>query len=346
MRNMEGRCKSALCLRGWKRMDEQTLRAWAKELGFAKATLCPSSAFEQAHRLVLRQAPLAERRQLRFDPGADDSRTRSLAVLLWPYAPSALTQGEALFVDSYYPASNAAYHAAKRLEERLTAAGCFARANVSYPAKEAAVRAGLGRIGRSSLLITPEYGTRVVIILMATDALCAGGDEPSERGTCLGCGRCVRACPTGAIDGGGMRHPERCLRNFMMEGVVVPEEVRPLMGMKLLGCDACQRACPMQTLTEAPQPVPLSLDELVTSDDAAFSEAVSRLAGQIGKNVARPQRVRAQAALLCGNRCRATDLPVLMGWAQSDAPAVREHARWAIARIRAQSGLDPSDKKR
>ena len=183
-------------------MDAQTLRAWAQALGFAKAALCPAAAFEQAKQIVSRQAPLAERRQLRFEPEMDDSRIKSLAVLLWPYAPAYLTQGEALFVDSYYTASNLAYHAAKRLEERLTAAGGFARANVSYPAKEAAVRAGLGRIGKNSLLITPEFGTRVVIILLATDIAC----DPIEKETCeegmgcLGCGRCAAACPSGAMD--------------------------------------------------------------------------------------------------------------------------------------------------
>ena len=334
MRNMEGRCKSALCLRGWKRMDEQTLRAWAKELGFAKAALCPSSAFEQAHRLVLRQAPLAERRQLRFDPGADDSRTRSLAVLLWPYAPSALTQGEALFVDSYYPASNAAYHAAKRLEERLTAAGCFARANVSYPAKEAAVRAGLGRIGRSSLLITPEYGTRVVIILMATDIECEQVSAAPCAAGCAGCGRCAAACPAGAIDEHGMTHPERCLRNFMMEGNVMPEPLRRKVGMRLLGCDICQRVCPMQPEPVQTAPIAIRLDELVTADAATFSETVSRLGTLIGRNAARPQRVRAQAALLAGNSGNAAYLPVLREWAQSPFEAVSTHARWAIEQIK------------
>lgn len=317
-----------------------------RDRGFAKLGVCGVGEFAGARARVAAQPPLAERRQLRFDPAAECPWATALLVLLWPYAPAALPRGDGVFIDSYYAASNAAYHAARRLEELLHGEGFRAQANVPFPAKEAAVRAGLGVIGRSSLLITPEYGTRVVIILMATDALCAGEDEPAEQASCLSCGRCARACPTGAISADGMTHPEKCLRNFMMEGVVVPEEVRPLMGMKLLGCDACQRACPMQTLPEAPQPVPLSLGELVTVDDAAFSGAVSRLAGQIGKNVARPQRLRAQAALLCGNRGLAENLPVLMRWAQSDAPAVCEHSRWAIARIRAQSGLDPNGKKR
>ena len=321
-------------------MDEQTLRAWAQELGFAKAAFCPAAAFEQERRLVSEQASLAERRQLRFDPEADDARIRSLAVLLWPYAPSHLTQGEALFVDSYYPASNLAYHAAKELENRLTAAGCFARANVSYPAKEAAVRAGLGRIGRNSLLITPEFGTRVVIILLATDIAC----DPIEKETCeegmgcLGCGRCAAACPSGAMDEQGLTHPERCLRNFMMEGNVTPEPLRKKMGMRLLGCDICQRVCPMQPDMPQAEAAGFQLKQLVTDDAAVFSEAVSRLGALIGRNAARPQRLRAQSALLAGNSGNAQYLPVLRQWAESPFEAVRTHAIWAMDQIKLAGG--------
>lgn len=321
-------------------MDERTLRAWAEELGFAKAALCPAAAFERAKQIVSRQAPLAERRQLRFEPEADDSRTKSLAVLLWPYAPPHLTQGEMLFVDSYYPASNQAYHAAKRLEERLTTAGCFARANVSYPAKEAAVRAGLGRIGRNSLLITPEYGTRVVIILMATDIACDPVEKETceEKTGCASCGRCAAACPSGAMDEQGLTHPERCLRNFMMEGNVTPEPLRKKMGMRLLGCDICQRVCPMQPDSAQTAPIQIRLDELVTADQGAFSETVSRLGALIGRNAARPQRVRAQAALLAGNSGNAAYLPVLCEWTQSPFEAVREHAVWAMEQIKLAGG--------
>ena len=321
-------------------MDERTLRVWAEELGFAKAALCPATAFEQARQAVSRQAPLAERRQLRFEPEEDDSRTKSLAVLLWPYAPPHLTQGEMLFVDSYYPASNLAYHAAKKLEERLTAAGCFAKANVSYPAKEAAVRAGLGRIGRNSLLITPEFGTRVVIILIATDIACDPVEKEScgEEMGCLGCGRCAAACPSGAMNQQGLAHPERCLRNFMMEGNVTPEPLRKRMGMRLLGCDICQRVCPMQPDLAHTVPIEIRLDELVTADQSAFSETVSRLGALIGRNAARPQRVRAQAALLAGNSGNAAYLPVLREWAQSPFEAVREHAVWAMEQIKLADG--------
>ena len=65
-----------------------------------------------------------------------------------------------------------------------------------------------------------------------------------------------------------------------------------------------------------------------------------RLAEEIGRNAARPQRVRAQAALLAGNRRRVSDLPVLRAWAGSTFDAVAEHAAWAIRRIEETSAQE------
>lgn len=329
-------------------MDESTLRIRAQEIGFRQMALCPTDGFEREREMVREQEKLAERRQLRFMPLEDYPQAKSLAVLLWPYLQAEIPQGERLFVDSYYAASNAAYHAAKELEGRLLAEGCFAKANVSYPAKEAAVRAGLGIIGRSSLLITPQYGTRVVIILMATDIeACTGRAQAEHEASCIGCGRCRKACPTGAIDESGMSHPERCLRNYMMEGNITPEAVRRKIGMRLLGCDICQRVCPMQPNRGETPSMDIGLEELMTTEQRAFSEAVARIAGQIGRNAARPQRIRAQAALLAGNSGNAAYLPVLREWAQSPFESVREHACWSIEQIeQAHGGLDRIGKTR
>ena len=216
-------------------MEFNTIREWAIELGFCDAALCSAAPFDVEKQRVLSQPELSERRQLHFDPQHDDERTRSLAVLLWPYNQGTQPQGRHIFVDSYYAASNAAYHAARKLEERIQASGHFVKANVSYPAKEAAVRARLGIIGDHSLLITHGYGTRVIIILIAIDLHTP--DVHTLHGECLHCGRCAANCPSGAINEKGMSHPERCLRNFMMEGCVTPVESRQPMGSRLIGCD-------------------------------------------------------------------------------------------------------------
>jgi len=329
-------------------MDFSMAEVWARELGFAKAGLCSTASFTEQKETVNHQPELRERRQLRFKPQNECPWATALLVLLWRYQQAPLAQNDdSLFIDSYYAASNQAYQAARRLEEKLINAGFKAEANVSYPAKAAAVRAGLGVIGHHGLLITPEYGSRVVIILLATDAFEPEKADETYAGECLHCGRCVKTCPTGAIDRFGMTHPERCLRNYMLEGIVVPEDKRALMERKLIGCDLCQRVCPMQRGEEAKEDNVFYLEDFLTMDETAFRQSVLRLGNVIGKNAARPQRVRAQAALLAGNRKREQDLAVLRGWEASDFDAVREHAKWAVKQIeRHIQGIDQSGETR
>ena len=327
-------------------MDSLTLFGWAKELGFAEAGICCVGEYALQRRMVMEQPQLKERKQLRFAPHEDYPQAKSIVALLWPYESGGNAQGREVFVDHYYEASNAAYHAAMALEKRMLDAGCFAKANVSYPAKETAVRCGLGVIGKHSLLLHPQYGSRVIIILMLTDLVCEERKEVHE--SCVNCGQCALACPVGAIDAHGEMHPDKCLRNYMMEGVVVPEALRAKMQNALIGCDRCQRVCPMQPSGQADRECFL-LDDFVTLDEVKYADAIKRLAERIGRNAARPQRVRAQAALLCGNIGREADLPVLESWAESEFEAVREHAQWAIKQIEArkesagglaQSGID------
>ena len=74
--------------------------------------------------------------------------------------------------------------------------GRFQRGILSF--KHAAEIAGLGRIGWSSLLVTPQFGPRVRLACLLTDAEL----EPSTPifdSPCNGCGLCVERCPAGAI---------------------------------------------------------------------------------------------------------------------------------------------------
>jgi epoxyqueuosine reductase len=69
-----------------------------------------------------------------------------------------------------------------------------------FPHKLAAVRAGLGWIGKTSLLITPQYGPRVTLATLLIDSDLPGG-EPITESKCGKCMICVEACPYGCIKG-------------------------------------------------------------------------------------------------------------------------------------------------
>lgn len=78
----------------------------------------------------------------------------------------------------------------------------------SISLRHAAVEAGLGTLGLNMMLVTPEFGPRVYLAGILTDAAldCNG---PPEEAHCLGpkCGRCMLACPPDAVRHWGLDKP-------------------------------------------------------------------------------------------------------------------------------------------
>lgn len=66
--------------------------------------------------------------------------------------------------------------------------------------KIAATSAGLGWIGRNGLLINPEYGPRLSLATVLTDAPLKVG-KPVEYCRCGDCRLCMEYCPSNAITG-------------------------------------------------------------------------------------------------------------------------------------------------
>jgi epoxyqueuosine reductase QueG len=102
-----------------------------------------------------------------------------------------------------------AYRTVKKLHDEgfsglsLTAGGApyesrFVEGPISYV--QAAQAAGLGVIGWHSMLITPEYGTRVRLALVLTDAPLSSRTGAVGESPCPACGgACVKICPAKAI---------------------------------------------------------------------------------------------------------------------------------------------------
>lgn len=119
----------------------------------------------------------------------------------------------------------------------------------SAPAFERAwaVRAGLGWIGRSSMLVHPDLGSFTLIGLLLLDAPLPE-DLPLPEQVPNGCGecrRCMEACPTGAIVAPHTVDAGRCISYQTIERREgVAEEFRPILEGRIFGCDRCMEVCP------------------------------------------------------------------------------------------------------
>lgn len=111
-------------------------------------------------------------------------------------------------------------------------------------------RAGLGWIGEQGALVVPGVGPEVVLCEILTTKV-LHPDQPLE-GNCGRCGKCVAACPTGAIRGTG-RGPDcnLCISYLTIEHKGAWEDERHLRAMNteagrtsLFGCDRCMSVCP------------------------------------------------------------------------------------------------------
>lgn len=118
------------------------------------------------------------------------------------------------------------------------------RLEALFPHKYAATRAGLGWIGRCSLLVTPEWGPRVFLRTVLIDAGLKAA-EPVEESRCGDCRACVDACPHGCISGKDWA-PWLC-RDELLD-IFACNQVRldaiPALGHKD-ACGYCLLACPV-----------------------------------------------------------------------------------------------------
>jgi len=77
--------------------------------------------------------------------------------------------------------------------------------------RHAAVAAGLGTFGRHNLVISPRFGTRILITAVLTD-MELQSDPPVTDNFCDDCNLCVESCPARALDVPGRTEDLKCLR--------------------------------------------------------------------------------------------------------------------------------------
>lgn len=106
-----------------------------------------------------------------------------------------------------------------------------------------AAKAGLGFIGKNTLLIIPGKGSYFFLGELIVD-LELDYDSPIAQ-NCGKCRRCMDACPTGAIEKPHWLNANKCISYQTIEnkGEISPE-VLPLLNNNVYGCDICQKVCP------------------------------------------------------------------------------------------------------
>lgn len=144
--------------------------------------------------------------------------------------------------------------------------------------KQIAVEAGLGWIGRQSLLVTPEFGS---FVLLGELVLCDEVDRYDSPYVGVGCGecrRCMEACPTGAIVAPMTIDTSRCISCHTIEAE--PSAEVDLHGW-IFGCDECQSCCPYNKKAAAHRcaafdpvfdPRQMGADEWLGMSEAEFAE--------------------------------------------------------------------------
>jgi epoxyqueuosine reductase len=112
------------------------------------------------------------------------------------------------------------------------------------PERELALRAGLGWIGKNTMLIRPGHGSFFFIGSIFTD-LPLQPDEPFTTDHCGSCTRCLDACPTGALVAPQLLDATRCISYLTIEyrGTFSDEQAAMLNGWGF-GCDICNDVCP------------------------------------------------------------------------------------------------------
>ncbi|HLS53127.1 MAG TPA: tRNA epoxyqueuosine(34) reductase QueG [Tissierellaceae bacterium] len=162
--------------------------------------------------------------------------------------------------------------------------------------RELAHKAGIGYYGKNCSIINKEYGSFIFLGYILTDL---GIKTYSIRleSECGSCDLCIRACPTGALEGSYRLNPKKCISYLTQTREVIEEGLRGKMANKIYGCDTCQQVCPKNKgvkLSRHKEFMPnvtkgvVDLGELFSMSNREFRQKYGHMAGSWrGRNLLR-----------------------------------------------------------
>ncbi|MCA9291033.1 MAG: tRNA epoxyqueuosine(34) reductase QueG [Phycisphaerales bacterium] len=209
--------------------------------------------------------------------------------------------------------------------------------------REHAARAGLGAIGKHTLLIERGIGSYLLLGEILTTLDLAPTTSSADANPCGRCTRCLDACPTDAITPFAV-DATKCISYLTIEHRgPIDAALHEAIGDWIFGCDICQEVCPHNQPTRrtrragthaayAPRRSGFDLLEVLGWDEDARRAAFTTSALKRAKL----DMMKRNALIAAGNALRRADLPALrarleaIAADESESDLVRETARTVL----------------
>lgn len=212
--------------------------------------------------------------------------------------------------------------------------------------RDLAERAGVGFVGKNTMMISPGLGSYTVLGELLLD-IDVAPDAPTTGSRCGSCTACLDACPTQAFTAPFVLDARRCISYLTIEHRGdIPEALRPAFANRIFGCDRCQEVCPYNAMAPTrtpPDPEISSTDPRRAAPDLRWLSALGT--NQRRKYVDGTALRRAHRESLLRNVCialgnsGATDARApLEALLEDRSELVRDHARWALGRLTIDGG--------
>lgn len=218
----------------------------AHKAGIKAVGVCRARIYNELTAFLEREnTPMTAECEQRINPFLEFKEARSVVVCLFPY----YVKGEKTNLSVY--AMGGDYHTVVKkylsvIEGVINAEGYRAMSFAdtgALPDRYLAYLAGLGFFGKNRALINPVYGSYTFIGYILTDAQLEE-DKPLEE-KCIGCGKCIEACPGGALSDTGFDAFSCASYITQKKGTLSDKEKNIIKRSGYVwGCDLCQRVCP------------------------------------------------------------------------------------------------------